>query len=110
MILRCSFPSLIVAPVSKRERNRRFSKNSIAVRALAQVVSGSVCRLPDNWSRRTAVRLLRRTVREVVRSFPFVCLSVKQCDFLPRILYRQTYLPEKLSRRRHPPLTLRRRV
>ena len=105
-----SFPSPIAAPVSNRERKQKYSKSSIAVRALVPVVSASVCRLRDNWSRRMAARSLRRTARGAVRCFPFVCLSVKQCDFLARNLWRQPCRREKLSRRRYPPLRLQRRV
>src|SRR5262245_61773399 len=110
MILCCPFPWLIVAPVSNPERNRKYSKSSIAVGALVPAASASVCRLRDTWSRRMAGRLLRRTVKEAARCFPFVCLSVKQCNFPARNLWRQACRREKLLRRRYPPLKLQRRV
>src|SRR5215471_12591635 len=110
MIPYCSFPWPIAAPVSNRERKQKYFKSSIVVRALVPVESASVCRLRDNWSRRMAARSLRRTARGAVRYFPFVCLSVRQCDFLAPNLWRRECRREKLSRRGYPPLKLQRRV
>src|SRR5262249_13017634 len=100
-----SFRLPIGALVSRREKKQEYSKSFIAVRALDLVVSASVCRFRDNWSRRRAGGWLRRPVRAAVRFFPFVYLSANQCDFLLGNLCRQ----EKLWRRMDPPLSLQRR-